>query len=164
MRKKLLVSFSFTLLAVTCAAAQAPTVTNLDLEKYRVERNKADADLRENYAKLGFSSPEVLERRRIESRSETEKLSSTLRAERIERERLAAQQEESARFAAYYRSTMVETWPETYSRQYYWSYDRRLRRPIVQGQTQTGYFAGGQFWPTGPTTKSRPLFVRPRNR
>ena len=164
MRKKLLFCFCFTLSTVTYATAQARTVTNLDLEKYRVERNKAAADLRENYAKLGFSSPEMLERRRIESRSETEKLSAALRAERIERERIAAEREESARFAAYYRSTLGETAPQDYSRQYYWSYGRRFRRPIVHGQTQTGYFAGGQFWPTGPATKPRPLFVRPRNR
>ena len=163
MRKKLLFCFCITLLTVTAASAQGRQVTNLDLEKYRVTRVAADKELRENYEKLGFPSPEELERRREKSRVETERLAVKLSADRIEQERVDAQREAASRFVTVYNRDVVRQndWYLS-SGNYYSPYGNRYSRPRTQGQT--GYFAGGQFWPTGPATKARPLFIRPRNR
>src|SRR5258708_38756668 len=85
--------------------SQVKTVTNLDLETYKQDRLKAETELRENYAKLGFSSPEERERRNAESAKAAAELSAKLRAERLERERIEAEREASAAMtAAYYRS------------------------------------------------------------
>ena len=163
MRKKLLFCFCITLLTVTAASAQGRQVTNLDLEKYRVTRVAADKELRENYEKLGFPSPEELERRREKSRVETEELAAKLRADRLEQERLDAQREAASGRVTVYNRDVIRQNDWYLSGGYYYSpYVNRYPRPRTQGQP--GYFAGGQFWPTGPATKARPLFIRPRNR
>lgn len=72
------------------AEAQTRTVTNADLEKFRAERLEAERQYRQNYERLGLPSPEELERRRAESVREREELSARLRAERLQREQLAA--------------------------------------------------------------------------
>jgi len=139
--------------------ASAQSVTNADLEKYRQERLNAERNLRENYAALGFSSPEELERRREQSRIETEQLSAKLRAERLERERLEAQRAADSRAAAVYQSYSQFSDQQYAQPGYYWSYGRRYRSPARHNQyQQPGYFAGGQFWPTGPATRPQPLF------
>ncbi|MFZ1701725.1 MAG: hypothetical protein WBO10_12710 [Pyrinomonadaceae bacterium] len=163
MRYKLLFGFGIVCLAVCGVSAQRPTITNFDLEKYRQERIRAETDLRENYEKLGFPSPAELERRRVESQKATQELSAKLRAQELEQERIDAQRAEAARFAAYYQSSRVQTEVTGYPIEYYWIGGRRYQRPASRGWSQTGYFAGGQFWPTGSRTKPRPLFtVRPR--
>ena len=67
---------------VTVISAQSKVVTNVDLDKYRVEREKAAADYRENYAKRGMPSPEELERRNEEDRKALSEVSYKIRAER----------------------------------------------------------------------------------
>ncbi|MEQ1642496.1 MAG: hypothetical protein ABL959_03500 [Pyrinomonadaceae bacterium] len=163
MRKKLLFCFCITLLTVTIASAQGRQITNLDLEKYRVTRVAADKELRENHEKLGFPSPEELERRREKSRVETEELAIKLRASRIEQERIDAQREAASRRVTVYSGDVVRQNDWYLSNGYYYSpYVNRYPRQRTQGQP--GYFSGGQFWPTGPATKPRPLFIRPRTR
>lgn len=154
--------FSLVLSAVVIVPAQGRSITNLDLETYRQQRIKAEADLRENYAKLGFSSPEEMERRSEKSREETAKLAAKLRAERLERDRLAAQREEAARLAVFYSFDRNDPLRADPAPVYFWQNGRRFQRPIKRAQTQEGYFAGGQFWTTGPRTKPQPLWVRPR--
>lgn len=66
--------------------AQTKTVTNANLEKYRQKRVRAEREYRENYKKLGFPSPEELERQIEESRLEREELSARLQAEKDEKE------------------------------------------------------------------------------
>ena len=162
MRKKLLFCFCITLLIVTAASAQVRQITNLDLEKYRVTRVAADKELRENYEKLGFPSPTEFERRREKSRVETGELAVKLRADRIEQERIDAQREAASRRAIIYTRDGFRQ-NDVFSNGYYYSpYVNRYPRPRTQGQP--GYFAGGQFWPTGAATKPRPLFIRPQNR
>lgn len=68
------------------AVAQTKTVTGSDLAKFRDKRLKAERDYRENYLRLGFPSPEELERRRAADIKETEQLSNRIRNERIARE------------------------------------------------------------------------------
>ena len=62
MKKRLLFVLCSIFVAANLTAAQTKTVTNSDLEKYRQKRLQAERDYRENYAKLGFPSPEELER------------------------------------------------------------------------------------------------------
>ena len=147
------------------AAAQSKVVTNTDLDAYRQKRLNAERDLRENFEKMGFSSPQELELRREKSRIETEALAAKLRAEDLERDRIEAQrQAEAVRAEAYYRSIQPVTQVREDSGLYFWSYGRRYRRAYrPQQYQQPGYFAGGQFWPTGPRTEPMPLFVTPRH-
>ena len=168
MKEKLLFSFCFTLAAVALVSGQARTVTNQDLEKYRDQRVKAEADLRDNYARLGFASPEERARRNAESAKASAELSARLRAERLERERLERERFELERRSRSENTIVFTTaspgiasdyWP-----QYYWVGGRRYwyQPRYVNVPRQQGYFAGGQFWPTGPATRPQPLFVKPR--
>lgn len=145
------------LIAGVAGHAQAPTITNGDLEKYRSQRIKAEIDLRENYERLGFPSPEERARRDAESAKASVELSAKLRAERLERERL-----ETARVAnsqpAPIQIVQTGGGQDVYWHNGYWRVPRYSRR--VHGQT--GYFAGGAFWPTGNRTRPRPLFVQVR--
>jgi hypothetical protein len=83
--------FILTLISITAfsaAAQQRRAVTNDNLEKYRQKRVAAERDLRENYERLGFPSPEELDRQIEQSRAERSELAERLRAENLERERL----------------------------------------------------------------------------
>lgn len=70
MKKRILLMLSLILVATNSVFAQTArkTLTNLDLEKYRQERLKSEAEYRANYKKLGMPSPEELEQQRGESR------------------------------------------------------------------------------------------------
>jgi len=145
--------------------AQARLVTNASLEQYQQERLKAEQEYRENYARLGLPSPEEIDRRREQSRIETEQLAAKLRAESLEYARLEAQRRENARHAtSYYGDTQVWYGAGWYYPNYIWSYVRRPKLPHVQPYSQPGYFAGGQFWPTGSRTTNTPIWHVPRPR
>ncbi|MBK8303608.1 MAG: hypothetical protein IPK98_09500 [Chloracidobacterium sp.] len=153
----------FIIITATGAAfAQSKTVTNDDLSKYKQERVKAEAELRNNYVKLGFPSPEERERRNAESAKESVELSARLRNERLERERIEAQNAATAQYnAVLLRAKQQQSAPEYYTPSYFGGFYYGGRRPRPTGRVgyqQPGYFAGGQFWPTGPATKPRPLF------
>jgi hypothetical protein len=90
MRKGLFLLFFVLAVVPLGAYAQTRTVTNTDLEKFRAERLEAERQYRQNYERLGLPSPEELERRRAESARERTELSARLRAERLQREQLAA--------------------------------------------------------------------------
>ncbi len=160
--------FIFCLVTVTAgvAGAQTASITNADLEKYRHDRLKGERDYAENYGAMGFPSPAERNRRIAESRSETEQLSARLRAERLELERLDAfRHAESMRAAAQQRQQVyVEQnsqggWPG-----YGWSYGTPYRQRLRNFRGQSGYFAGGQFWPTPRVRHSpRPMLVQRRH-
>ena len=84
------------LMAVPAVFGQTKTVDNFTLDKYKQQRLAAEKDLRENYAKLGFPSPEELERRRQESEDEKAELLDKLREERLERERIELERQRIA--------------------------------------------------------------------
>ncbi|HRI02768.1 MAG TPA: hypothetical protein PLL77_03400 [Pyrinomonadaceae bacterium] len=154
----------FIIIAATGAAfAQSKTVTNDDLSKYKQERVKAEAELRNNYAKLGFPSPEERAARDAESVKQTVELSARLRNERLERERIDAQNAANAQYsAALLRAVQQQNTVEYSSQSYFGGYYNGWWRPRPIGRVgyqQPGYFAGGQFWPTGPATKPRPVWV-----
>ena len=125
MKMRCLFLVSIILVAVMSAAAQVKTVTNSDLVKYKQERVKAEKELRENYAKLGFSSPEEFDRRNTQSAKETQELSARLRAERLIREQAAAEIEqrraEQSRYDAYIRS-LSNSRPAQDNYVNYWGY------------------------------------------
>lgn len=157
MKQRLLFVFCLILVSSLPAFSQARTVTNADLDKYRQERLRAEAEYRENYKKLGLPSPEELDHRREQSRVETERILAQLRAEQLERDRLETERQLSEQRTSY---VYVESGLPFYNDQVFFSSFARGRgRPIRQGFTQQGYFAGGQFWPTGSRTPSRPLWV-----
>jgi hypothetical protein len=171
MTQKLLFVFCFITVMAATGLTQTPTVTNSDLEKYRQDRVKAETDLRENYARLGFSSPEERARRNAQSAKEAAELSARLQKEELEREKLEAQRTAAESRAAqyYYRvPPQTEILPSYYGAgyNYYWWSGRRYGVPRVNfPYRQPGYFAGGQFWPTGPSTPPQPLIrINPRRR
>lgn len=88
MKSKVLLILGVILVAVSVVSAQKArkTITNFDLEKYRIQREKAEADYRENYAKRGMPSPEELQRREQENALQRENLSRRLAAERQQNE------------------------------------------------------------------------------
>lgn len=97
---KITVIFVIILGVATFAPAQTKPVTNADLEKYRTQRLTAEKDLRENYAKLGFPSPEELEKQAAQDAKEREALAEKLRDARLERERIEAERQRLAYDAA----------------------------------------------------------------
>ena len=73
--------------------AQRRTITNSELEKHKQKRLQAEQDYRDNYDRMGFPSPEELERQLEKSREERFELAARLAAERLERERLAVERD-----------------------------------------------------------------------
>jgi hypothetical protein len=96
MKRNLLFFVVFLSVAAGSVIGQTRTVTNADLEKFRQERLKAEKDYRENYARLGFPSPEELQRRSEQSSKETSELAAKFRAEARERQRLEAERRRQA--------------------------------------------------------------------
>ncbi len=73
---------------VSYVGAQTLEITNADLEKFRQKRLAAEKELRENYAKLGFPSPEERAKQADLEAKERSALVDKLRADRLERERI----------------------------------------------------------------------------
>lgn len=67
------------------------TITNSTLEKYKQQRLAAEADYRANYARMGFPSPEELDRQREADMTARLQLADQLRQARLEEERLQLQ-------------------------------------------------------------------------
>ncbi len=157
--RSLLLVFMVFGFALTIAAQK--TVTNTDLERYRTERVRSEDELRQQYATKGLTTDEVM-RRNKESQTQLFELSARLRAERIEAERIQAEREAGERAAEARRRATSVTFYDDSS---YWRGGwfgtsgfvgpRRFgARPIVQH----GYFAGGQFWPSGAVTPPHAVF------
>ena len=137
MKMRIAFLLCFSLAAVVLTAAQRPTVTNADLAKYEQARVKAEKDLRENYVKLGFPSPEERARRDAADATERAELVARLRHERMTRERAAAEvaalSVQQARYDAYIRSLSYDRQPrENYSSYLSYGYGRGFRRVIPQ--------------------------------
>lgn len=158
MKKRLLFIFCFIFVTTNVTAAQTKTVTNLDLEKHRQKRLQAEREYRENYQKLGFPSPEELDRQIEQDRIERSALAERLRNEELERERI--QREENQRQAQieilrrnanqynqsietgsnYYPSANFGLYPFfNYPAGYYYNNRNRFRG-------NRGYFLGGNFY------------------
>lgn len=172
MRQRSFFVCCLTILISSAGFSQNSSVTNADLQVYREKRLKAEREYRENYQQMGFPSPEELDRRREQSMKETEELSAKLRSERLRRESIETQQRLAEQAAAAYYQYFPSTGDNViYSGSWNYPYYGR-RRPFRIGTTyQTGYFAGGHFWPGGlgtpPVPSGRrtpaPVFIRPRH-
>jgi len=184
MKRRVLFLLSVVVFSGLTVAAQR-SVTNADLERYRQDRMRAEADLRADHARRGLPSPEEMALRNEESVRESVDLSNKLRAERLERERMAMEWRLSSR--AYQDFTRSQQ-PAYRMRQGYESplytnpyvdgiapyggyfdggvgFDDGNGRRRFRGNRQpSGYYGGGQFWPVGPRTPSRPLIRITRRR
>lgn len=155
--------------SVSISAQTRHTITNLDLEKYKDSRVAAEKELRENYASLGFRSPEERAKSEAADAVALTALSEKLRAERVSQEQASAASEA---WAAYYRGrAAIQNGSVVYVPQQtglYYGYvyygNRWHFNNIRNKYQQPGYFAGGNFWATGSATPPRPLFVTPRPR
>jgi len=155
------------LVALTGVASYAQarrTVTNSDLERYRQQRVAAEQELRTDYSRLGFASPEERARQNMASEQQLLELSARLKQERLERDRLELEREQMT-LMMYppvvngYGDTVEpgdQFLPTTWD-----SGGSRFRRGFRGQRQQQGYFAGGQFWPQGPRTPVRPVIATP---
>ena len=81
---KILCIAILSLAAAVSTLAQTKTVTNADLERFRVPRVESEKKLREDYAKMGFPSPAEIEKLNAERRFRMEQYSTELSARRTE--------------------------------------------------------------------------------
>lgn len=86
--KKAALIFGLVLSMAAIGAGQVRTVTNSSLQKFQEKRLAAERDYRENYARLGFPSPEDLDRQRETDMAARLSLVVQLREARLEKERL----------------------------------------------------------------------------
>lgn len=123
MKKRILLFLGFIFISANVASAQIKSVTNVDLEKFRLERVQADEEYRKNYRKLGLPSPEELKEQREQNRQELAELSGQLRKENSEREQRQREEE--------YRQAQI----------------MYLRNN--SSQSNQGTFTGNDFYPSG---------------
>lgn len=145
------------------ASAQTKSLTNADLESYRQDRLKAEQDYLENYESLGLPSPAEIERRSEQLAKELAELSDKLRAEGLELERIALQRAEASRKVSHYSLPVIVGVNDNLIYNYYRRNRGNQWMPRRHQHVQPGYFAGGQFWPTGSATPSRPLMAPSRH-
>src|SRR6267154_1798284 len=93
LRKSFFVLCLVSLTGIVGLAQARRTVTNSDLERYRQQRVTAERELREDYTRLGFASPEERARENALSEQQLVELSSQLKQERLERERMELERE-----------------------------------------------------------------------
>lgn len=120
----------------TAVFSQVKTVTNADLEKYRLQRIKAAEEYRRNYSAMGFPSPEELERSLEKSRIEREALAARFADEELRRERFDAEKPVVVNVtSSQYRIEPVV--PRNYILGYpesrFWRHNRRVRIPFHTG-------------------------------
>lgn len=68
----LAVGLIFVVSSITFAQTAKRTITNFDLEKYKQQREKSDAEYRKTYKEKGLPSPEELERSQQEAKRQNE--------------------------------------------------------------------------------------------
>jgi len=163
MRHQIIISLCSVFVLSVSAAAQARSVTNTSLEAYKQERLKNEREYSKNYERLGLPSPEELDRRNEQSAKELTELSNKLRGEGLERERVALQRVAALRRASTYSLPLVVGLNDNVIYNYYWRNRGNHWKPRRHHYVQPGFFAGGQFWPTGSRTPSRPMFAATRH-
>jgi len=160
----------------TFVLGQGRTVTNTDLEKYKQKRVRAEADLKEYYAKAGLTEEDLL-KREVEETKAREALSTRLRAVRLEQERIAEEartREESAR-----QVNVIVPQPTGYDGAFFLYGDRfypirgprnnRFRRGVTWRATPMGiiYEPGslpGSIWSPRPATRPSTAWRQPGRR
>ncbi|MGH9819251.1 MAG: hypothetical protein ACRD43_03700 [Pyrinomonadaceae bacterium] len=160
MKAKLFLMLCILTIAAVSAVAQTKTVTNFELEKYRQQRVQAEKDLNENYKELGFASPEERAKRLETWKQESSELSNRLEMERIARENAEAAAGQAAAQQRYYQPAQpdYQLYNDGLIYGYGNGYTNRFPRRVPR---QSGYFAGGAFWP-GPSQVRQPMLVQPQ--
>lgn len=188
MRNKILLILGLIFLASSIVAAQKArkTITNFDLEKYRVQREKAEADYLENYEKRGMPSPEELQKREEVNSIKREELSRRLAVERQQAEQTKLQMqiaEQNARinypnnsanqlsgtqifsgsYPIYGSSMILNNDYYNRSRWHRPGYPYRGNYPQIVPNQPTVVVGGGMIY-TVPRSSStpQPIIVRPR--
>lgn len=167
MRMRIFFLICFSLAAVVLTAAQGRSVTNADLEKYAEARLKAERNLRENYARLGFSSPEERERRNAAEAKERVELAFRLRAERLAHEQAAAETEllrsQQAKYDSYIRSFSYDSPTQDYYPGYLvHGYGRNRGGRVPYGQAYRADASGVVYEPGGRSSNIyTPTVIRP---
>ena len=133
MKKRMLFILCLLFVGSNAASAQTKTVTNQDLEKFRQTRLQAEREYRENYAKLGFPSPEELEKQRAQDGKDRAALAEQIRRENLEREKLQNE--------ADYRQAQLAA---------------ARNNSVSQGYAPGGYYGGGYYG--GVFAGSYPLY------
>ncbi len=87
--KRALLFFGFIVSLAVVGSAQVRTVTNTTLQKFQQQRLAAERDYKDNYERLGFPSPEELDRQRDADMTARLELADQLRQSMLEKERLA---------------------------------------------------------------------------
>ncbi len=148
MRLMFVLLLSFTAIA-SVAAQNNRTVTNEDLEKYRQKRLAAERDYRENYERMGFPSPEELQRQIEQSRVERSRLAARLEAEKIQRDQLNLETEraeaEARRANLQYQTPNYQTYQSDYFSNFGYpsiGYGGFLTFPNFGGYYNRGYRGG----------------------
>ena len=133
------------------------TVTNDNLEKFRIKRLSAEREYRKNYRNMGFPSPEEIDRLREESARDLADLAGRLRNERIERERIGVERMRAeAEIAA---ATTPPAAPETRTeyRTFYYG------APIYRGGTiyDNRYYKYRGLYRRWPYSGTGPFYTQP---
>ncbi|HEX6125625.1 MAG TPA: hypothetical protein VFZ23_09670 [Pyrinomonadaceae bacterium] len=86
--KKAAVVFGLVISLAVIGFGQMRTITNATLQPFQEKRLAAERDYRDNYARMGFPSPEELDRQREVDMATRLELADQLRQARLEKERL----------------------------------------------------------------------------
>lgn len=177
MKKQILLFAGFIFVFAYVAAAQTRTVTNADLEKFRLQRVQAEQEYRQNYQRLGLPSPEELEKQREQNRRELSELSQRLQRENFERAQRQREDEFRQAQIEYFRTGAMPNYNQGayngsgYSSGYFGSYGG-YGFPYGYSNNfynssfgyNRGYVNGGNFYqPIAPGTPFFPRGVRINN-
>jgi hypothetical protein len=86
--KKAVLLFGLILSFAALGIGQVRTITDSTLQKFQQKRLDAERNYRDNYARMGFPSPEELDRQRETDMAARLQLAEQLRQARLERERI----------------------------------------------------------------------------
>ena len=91
--KKAVLCFGLIISFAAFGSGQVRTITNSTLQKFQQKRLDAERDYRDNYVRLGFPSPEELDRQREDDMAARLQLADQLRQARLERDRIELERE-----------------------------------------------------------------------
>lgn len=168
--KQALLIFGLVLSVAVIGLGQTRTVvTNSTLEKFQQKRLAAERDYRENYARMGFPSPEELDRQRETDMAARIQLYERLRQARLEKEKLELESRSLDLDSAALANDEPSTADESVSGGYYGGYPgyysgRRVRRD--RGRFSRGFSNGGYrvtpvgVYPQPPAPRPQRMILR----
>lgn len=148
-KSTLIFGLVFSLAAVSFA--QVRTITNSTLERIQGKRLAAERDYRDNYERMGFPSPEELDRQRESDMDARVELAEQLRRARLEKERLDLERRsldiEANRFDAEAEATQFGGVYGGYIGGFGGGFSSRDRHGRFRGYFPTRGFFGGRLLP-----------------